>query len=45
MKTTPEIPVRGFTGAEFASRVQRAQRAMREYELDALLVTTPPNIR
>ena len=38
-------PARGFTPAEFEARVARAQTIMRRHELDALLLTTPPNIR
>ena len=38
-------PARGFAPAEFATRVERAQRIMRVRELDALFVTSPPNIR
>jgi Xaa-Pro aminopeptidase len=38
-------PKRGFSPAEFETRVARAQAIMRRHELDALLLTTPPNIR
>jgi Xaa-Pro dipeptidase len=38
-------PTRGFRPAEFALRVERAQAIMHAHQLDALLVTTPPNIR
>ncbi len=38
-------PQRGFTPAEFEGRVARAQGIMAENDLDALLLTTPPNIR
>ena len=38
-------PKRGFTPAEFALRLQRAQAIMLAHQLDSLLVTTPPNIR
>ncbi len=38
-------PKRGFTPAEFALRTERAQAIMRAHELDAIFVTTPPNIR
>ncbi len=34
-----------FDKAEFEYRTQRAQQLMREHELDALLVTAPPNFR
>jgi Xaa-Pro aminopeptidase len=39
------IPKRGFTPSEFETRVERAQRIMRRNELDAVFVTTPPNVR
>lgn len=39
------IPKRGFTPSEFEIRVERAQRIMRRNELDAIFVTTPPNVR
>ncbi|MBN9069965.1 MAG: aminopeptidase P family N-terminal domain-containing protein [Rhizobiales bacterium] len=39
------IPKRGFTPSEFEIRVERAQRIMRRNELDAVFVTTPPNVR
>ena len=38
-------PTRGFSPSEFETRVSRAQAIMRRHELDALLLTTPPNIR
>ncbi len=38
-------PPRGFSPAEFEQRTARAQAIMRDHELDALLLTTPPNIR
>ncbi|MEO1291725.1 MAG: Xaa-Pro peptidase family protein [Pseudomonadota bacterium] len=40
-----ETPPRGFSSAEFAHRIERAQRAMRAQDLDALVLTTPHNIR
>ena len=43
--TDPGPPARGFSPAEFAARTARAQRLMRQAQLDALLLTTPPNIR
>lgn len=39
------IPKRGFTPSEFETRVQRAQQIMQRKELDAVFVTTPPNVR
>lgn len=42
MLTTPP---RGFTRTEFEQRTERAQRLMREQQLDALLLTTEPNVR
>ena len=39
------IPKRGFTPLEFETRVQRAQQIMQRKELDAVFVTTPPNVR
>ena len=40
-----DAPVRGFTEAELAARCARAQRMMRELELDAILLTTEPQVR
>ncbi len=37
--------VRGFEQAEFADRTARAQDLMREHGLDALLLTTEPDVR
>jgi Xaa-Pro aminopeptidase len=34
-----------FPSAEFEGRVARAQAEMKQYQLDALLVTSPPNFR
>ena len=39
------FPVRGFAREEFEQRTLRAQRRMREQELDALLLTTEANVR
>ena len=39
------IPRRGFTEKEFEQRTHRAQKMMREQCLDALLLTTEPNVR
>ncbi|MDX1663909.1 MAG: Xaa-Pro peptidase family protein [Candidatus Promineifilaceae bacterium] len=38
-------PPRGFSTAEFEARLDRAQRLMRAGELDALLLTSEPEIR
>jgi Xaa-Pro dipeptidase len=38
-------PVRGFSVTEFEQRTQAAQRQMREQNLDAILLTTEPNVR
>lgn len=38
-------PVRGFSKDEFAARTARAQSIMDAAQLDALLVTTPQNVR
>ena len=43
MTTTP--PARGFTQAEFEARTERAQRRMRELEIDVMLLTTEPQVR
>jgi Xaa-Pro aminopeptidase len=38
-------PPRGFEQAEFEQRLERLQRAMREARLDAVLLTTEPEVR
>ncbi len=38
-------PARGFSRSEFEQRTARVQRLMREQQLDALLLTTEPNVR
>ncbi len=38
-------PPRGFPEAEFAARTDGLQRAMRDHRLDAVLLTTEPNVR
>mgnify|MGYP001220495447 CR=1 FL=1 len=38
-------PKRGFNEAEFEERVYKAQKIMFDHQLDAIFVTTPPNIR
>jgi Xaa-Pro aminopeptidase len=42
---TAKIPQRGFTQSEFEARTQRAQRMMRNLEVDVILLTTEPNVR
>lgn len=42
---TTNIPARGFPAAEFEARTDRAQRMMRDLEIDAMLLTTEPNVR
>ena len=42
MNTAPQ---RGFTEAELEARCQRAQRRMHDLELDAILLTTEPQVR
>ncbi len=39
------IPTRGFTLAEFEQRTQKIQSEMAQEKLDALLLTTEPNVR
>ena len=39
------IPQRGFSDLEFEQRTQKAQRIMSEEKLDAILLTTEPNVR
>ncbi len=39
------IPQRGFPQSEFEHRAQKAQRIMNEEKLDAILLTTEPNVR
>jgi Xaa-Pro aminopeptidase len=41
----PKTPRHGFPASEFAARHERARAAMHAAELDALVVTTPQNIR
>lgn len=43
--TSADLPPRGFTPAEFERRAARAQSIMAAHRLDALLLTTPQNIR
>ncbi len=37
--------IRGFSEVEFERRTERAQQLMRELEIDAMLLTTEPNVR
>jgi len=39
------IPQRGFSQSEFEQRAQKTQRMMNEEKLDAILLTTEPNVR
>ena len=39
------IPPLGFESSEFVVRTERAQRLMEETDLDALLLTTEPEVR
>ena len=39
------IPQRGFSQSEFEQRAQKAQRMMIEENIDAILLTTEPNVR
>ena len=39
------IPQRGFSKSEFEQRTQKAQRIMNQEKLDAILLTTEPNVR
>ncbi|MFQ5958660.1 MAG: M24 family metallopeptidase, partial [Alphaproteobacteria bacterium] len=45
MTAETPAPERGFDRGEFELRLGRAQRAMAGDELDALVVTSPPNVR
>ncbi|MEM7407318.1 MAG: Xaa-Pro peptidase family protein [Pseudomonadota bacterium] len=42
---TADRPARGFTRAEFLARTQRAQALMADAGIDALLLTTEPEVR
>ena len=39
------IPLRGFSQSEFEQRAQKAQHMMNEENIDAILLTTEPNVR
>ena len=45
MSLTPTPPARGFALAEFEARTERAQRHMRDLEIDAMLLTSEPQVR
>lgn len=45
LRANNAVAQRGFTASEFESRAARAQRAMAEVGMDALLLTTEPEIR
>jgi Xaa-Pro dipeptidase len=45
VNTTMPSPARGFAQAEFEARTERAQRRMRELEIDVMLLTTEPQVR
>ncbi|WDZ81722.1 Xaa-Pro peptidase family protein (plasmid) [Ensifer adhaerens] len=40
-----KIPQRGFSPKEFESRIERARQIMHKHKFDALLVSSPPNVR
>ena len=42
---TSSPPIRGFTKSEFENRTITAQRLMTEKKIDAILLTTEPNVR
>ena len=42
---TSSPPIRGFTKSEFENRTIKAQRLMTEKKIDAILLTTEPNVR
>jgi Xaa-Pro aminopeptidase len=39
------VPQRGFPQSEFEDRTRRAQRMMHDLKIDAMLLTTEPNVR
>ena len=43
--SSTNIPQRGFATEEFEKRLMRAQKIMKSYKLDGILITTPQNIR
>jgi len=45
MKQTQTMPNRGFPASEFESRLFRAQTLMKSHGVDALLLTTEPEVR
>ena len=42
---TPTVPPRGFPTSEFETRLANAQRLMAAVDIDALLLTTEPDVR
>ena len=42
---TKNIPKRGFENAEFEERVSKAQKILYQWNLDGIILTSPPNIR
>ena len=42
---TSSPPIRGFTKSEFENRTIKAQRLRTEKKIDAILLTTEPNVR
>lgn len=44
-KKTNTVPPRGFPDAEFENRTQFMQQTMRDEKVDAILLTTEPNVR
>lgn len=45
LKTALKTPPRGFSESEFVSRTEKAQKLMREVEVDAMIYTTEESIR
>lgn len=45
MSTTSSTPPRGFPQVEFAQRTETLQQAMHAQRIDAVLLTTEPNVR
>ncbi|MCV9999284.1 Xaa-Pro peptidase family protein [Pararhizobium sp. YC-54] len=43
--STIRIPKRGFGHSEFETRLERARKIMHRHKFDALLVSSPPNVR
>jgi Xaa-Pro aminopeptidase len=45
MYSSQKVPKRGFSQTEFEQRLDRAQRHLVMFQLDAIVVTTPANVR